>query len=155
MSLSEISRGTRASNRNDRRKHGRGEAGGRAASGDSEPVKLHLSQVCSPRGGHYGAGEDARLWETRRRTHMQREGRRERERPGSPEVSISPAVKEQSSLEAQSCRSARHSSLSPFRCTPVAAGALRSTSAQLQDEPGQTQPPSNYFPAQLVFLSSF
>lgn len=75
----------------------------------------------------------------------------ERERLGSPEVSISPAVKEQSSLEAQSCRSARHSSLSPFRCTPIAAGALQSTSARVQHEPGQTQLSSNYFQAQVSF----
>lgn len=67
----------------------RGEGGGRGESDDSQPVKPLLCQVFSPRGGHYGAGEPLPLGES------------ERERLGSPEGSISPAVKEQSSLEAR------------------------------------------------------
>lgn len=75
--------------------------GGRGESDDSRPVKLHFCQVLSPRGGHYGAGESVCLW-----------GGSASRRPGSPEGSISPAVKEQGSLEAPSCLPAldtRHS----------------------------------------------
>lgn len=93
--------------------------------------------------------ECACLWEEQTHIHSQEKTQREREWPGSPEVSISLAVKEQSSLEALSCLSAarlldtRHSL--HLDELPELPGALIRPVRTLQPDSKTTWPNSTHF----------